>query len=94
MKRNPIAVIQPTLPTSDPQWRNSGRVISRHRTVEAAEDAIDRANAKLRRQPGQFASWYDWHIVRVDTDGTRGPLNANENICTGCWEPKHSCECN
>ena len=68
-----IAVIQPTLSVGAPGWEDSGTVVSRHRTVEAAQAAIDRAHAALRRQPGMRQSWYDWHIVRVDADGTRRP---------------------
>lgn len=82
-----IAVIQPTLPLSDPAWVNSGRTISRHRTVEAAAAAIDRANRQLRHQPGMSQSWYDWHIVRVDADGTRGPVETrdDEDECPDCY---------
>jgi len=65
-----IAVIQPTLSVGEPGWEDSGTVISRHRTVEAAQAAIDRAHAALRRQPGAGQSWYDWHIVRVDAEVT------------------------
>lgn len=68
--RNGFVVIQPTLNRSDPAWINSGRTISQHRTREAAERYIQRANRSLRLQVGQANSWYDWHIVEVK-DGER-----------------------
>lgn len=54
-------IIQPSLGHGDPQRLYSGRVISRHRTVEAARAAYAKAHAALRRREPQ--SWYDWTIV-------------------------------
>lgn len=47
------------------------RVISRHRTREAAEAAHDRAHRALRRQPGSQQSYYDWHIIELAPGATR-----------------------
>lgn len=60
------AVIQPTLNQSDPAWVNSGPTISRHRSIEAAQATIDKANRQLRAQPGQQNSWVDWHVVEAE----------------------------
>ena len=80
-------MIQPTLSVGEPGWEDSGTVISRHRTVEAARAAINKAQAALRRQPGAGQSWYDWHIVRVDAGGTRGPVEMrdDEDECPDCY---------
>lgn len=51
-------------------------VVSNHRTSEAAQAAIDKANRSLRRSPGQGNSWHPYAIQRADmvtyTDGTTG----------------------
>lgn len=71
-------VIQPSLPLSDPAWGRSGVTISRHRTRKAAFDAVDAAAARLHRQLGAENSWYDWHVILVEDDGTWYPAAAPE----------------
>jgi len=38
-------------------------LVSRHRSVEAAQKAIDRANQRLRKLPGQHNSWHPYAIM-------------------------------
>lgn len=54
-------VVQPIMDGLD-RWE-SATIISRHRTRAAASEARDKANRKLRRQPGMAQSWVDWHII-------------------------------
>jgi hypothetical protein len=58
-------VYQPHVP--GPEGINSAWVISRHRSPEAAQRAMDRALRRLRRQPGNRNSWLDWRIRERDT---------------------------
>lgn len=58
-------VIQPIMSKGQPDWAESATIISRHRTAEAAFAAIDKANARLRRQAGMSQSWVDWHVVSM-----------------------------
>ena len=57
--------------TSGPERVQTGVVISRHRTPEAAQRAIDLDLRRLRRQPGMQQSWHDYWIRAVDGDGRR-----------------------
>ena len=61
-------IIQPILSHGDPQRLYSGRVISRHRTAEAARAAYALAHRRLQRREPQ--SWYDWTIVH-EVNGER-----------------------
>jgi len=66
-------IIQPALSQGDPQRLHSGRVISRHRTVEAAREAYAKAHRTLHRREPQ--SWYDWTIVHeVNGERTAVPM--------------------
>ncbi len=40
-------------------------IVSTHRTREAAQAAIDKANRKLRKQPGYQTAWHPYTIVEV-----------------------------
>lgn len=71
------AVVQPDSP-------HYGIVISRHRTREAAQAAIDRELNALRAQSGQRSSWLDRRIVETTARGERIPLVPG---CTVCSEP-------
>lgn len=55
-------VVQPVMNDGPDRWE-SATIISRHRTRAAASEARDKANRKLRRQPGQSQSWVDWHVI-------------------------------
>lgn len=59
-------VIQPIMSKGQPDWAESATIISRHRTEDAAQSAIDKATRRLRRQDGMKNSWLDWHIVPAD----------------------------
>ena len=50
---------------------STGRTQSRHRTPEAADAAIRRANQRLRRQPGQATSWLDLDVRARDGQHSR-----------------------
>lgn len=60
------AIIQPDSPTY-------ARVISRHRTIAAADAAWERALRQLHRQPGGQQSYYDWAIIALQSDAVRAP---------------------
>lgn len=64
-------VVQPSFNWSQPGAYQSGTVISRHRSIGAAQTAIDRAVRKLRKQAGMAQSWYDWHICAEEGDSRR-----------------------
>lgn len=70
-------IVQPALSHGDPQRLYSGRVISRHRTVEAARKAYAEAHRALHRYEPQ--SWYDWTIVHeVAGERTAVPATGDE----------------
>lgn len=52
--------------THGPEGINSAWVISRHRTPEAAERAIEAELRRLRRQPGHERSWLQRAIRAKD----------------------------
>jgi hypothetical protein len=70
--QNKYRVVEVNNGTSNP---HTG-VISNHRTLEAAEAAIAKANAKLRRQAGYRDSRYPWAIQQAEsisfTNGSTG----------------------
>jgi hypothetical protein len=42
-------------------------LISGHRTAEAAQSAIERANKRLRRLPGYKTAWYPYAVLDCAT---------------------------
>ena len=49
-----------------PNNPNTG-VVSNHKTIEAAQSAIARANRRLRHQPGQQTAWHPYVILDTET---------------------------
>ena len=75
--KNGYAIVQSCFGVWDPQFISGARVISRHRTIRAARKAYDAAHRRLRRQPGQEHSWYDWQPVAI-ADGELRRLTEDE----------------
>lgn len=40
-------------------------LVSEHRTLDAAQAAVDRANEKLRRQAGMSTAWHPYAIQKL-----------------------------
>jgi hypothetical protein len=63
-RKNPRSTFRVVRIDNGPRSPHTG-IVSRHRTLEAAEAAVDRANQQLQRTPGYATAWHPYEIQQL-----------------------------